>query len=465
MNRCTVTHGSITTKWFTTAPWLRSLQALHKIGELRSRREFNSQSRGICDGRWKKSQSEYTGALYGKVGNHTEATPLLRYRLIVWPVGRNIISRRWKSESPKLHPPLGTRPKSSRLSSRLQPSVIDASPSDLPGTQHAESIFKRRSLPASPLMDPAFFEAREKHKICKPGPSKTPTEFQRQLAKNPYALALATPVRKCLLTKVKLPNYFLQDFMAMVEPKTQKPWYVPASLSNKHTPPKFQDCKDAEETGAHTEPENLQKTQKRIGFKVYTLNSKAALEGMQKPKSGSKRNSKGSQTYVEQSFIPPKMREYKGAMRAYSSTKWRPDMQDFVSDLMGRRIVSTFSHLWKLQRGYLVGCHGWDDALKKPQVAAFLWLGTIGDEATRGPPHFATLDVGTQDYNEVGSDLGRRKRKVPVFNLKALLGIEKISMLRALVPNGEVVALKHKNATVELQLKLWKLQGYMATVE
>ncbi|PBP24308.1 Esterase-like protein [Diplocarpon rosae] len=462
MNRCTVIHGSITTKWLTTATSFRSLQASHKIEELRFRRKFSRQSRGICDGRWKKSQSGYTGTLYGKPRNHTEATPLLRYRLIVWPVGRSTISRRWRSESPKLRPPLGTRSKSSRVSSLLQPSVIDASAPDDRGTQHRESSFKRRSLPVSPFMDPAFFEAREKHQIRKPGPSKTPTEFQRQLAKNPYALALATPVRKCLLTKVKLPNYFLQDFMVMLEPKTQQPWYVPASLSNKHTPPKVLEGKDADEVGTHTEPE---KPPKKIGFKVYTLNSKAGLEGMQNPKSGSRRNPKGPQTHIEQSFIPPKMREFKGAMKAYSSTKWRPDMQDFVSDLMGRRIVSTFSHLWKLQRGYLVGCHGWDEALKKPQVAAFLWLGTAGDEATRGPPDFATLDVGTQDYNEVGSDLGRRKRKVPVFNLKMLLGTEKISILRALVPNGEVVALKHKNATVELQLKLWKLQGYMATME
>ena len=51
----------------------------------------------------------------------------------------------------------------------------------------------RDALPMSPLMDPSFFEGREKHHKPKAPPSQEPTPFQQQLAKNPYGMKL--PVR------------------------------------------------------------------------------------------------------------------------------------------------------------------------------------------------------------------------------------------------------------------------------
>lgn len=307
-------------------------------------------------------------------------------------------------------------------------------------------------------MDPAFLEARARHKHRKPEPSKEPTDFQRQLAKNPFALAIASPMRKCVLTNVKLPAYFLQDFIVMTDPKARQPWYVPASLSDKHLPTQKKAVGDQED-----DPElGIEKSQRqRIGFKVYTLNSKLAIDAMQDV-SEYKRSHTDQQQHGQSNLIPLKMRSFQGAMKAYSHSKWRPDMGDFVLELMKRRILSSLKHLWALKRGYLVGCTDWDDALAKPQAAALLWLGKLGDESIAGPPEFATLDIGTSASNEVQSGLGKKKRKVPVFNLEALLGKEKLADLRALAPDCELLVLKHKNATVETQSKLWKLQGYLA---
>jgi hypothetical protein len=44
----------------------------------------------------------------------------------------------------------------------------------------------RRPLPLSPLMDPAYLAAKQKYRLPKAAPSKEPTPFQQQLAKNPY---------------------------------------------------------------------------------------------------------------------------------------------------------------------------------------------------------------------------------------------------------------------------------------
>lgn len=51
---------------------------------------------------------------------------------------------------------------------------------------------KRRELPLSPLMDPLFQEARNKHSAPKPQPKKEDrTAFQEQLAKNPYGIIVS----------------------------------------------------------------------------------------------------------------------------------------------------------------------------------------------------------------------------------------------------------------------------------
>jgi hypothetical protein len=46
----------------------------------------------------------------------------------------------------------------------------------------------RRPLPLSPLMDPSYLAAKQRHRLPKAAPSKEPTPFQQQLAKNPYGM-------------------------------------------------------------------------------------------------------------------------------------------------------------------------------------------------------------------------------------------------------------------------------------
>lgn len=249
----------------------------------------------------------------------------------------------------------------------------------------------------------------------------------------------------------------------MAEPKTGSPWYVPVSLANKHLPATELTAEETgDEPGIVIGMETPQSS--KVGYKAYTLNSKIVLQAIQDPTSGygHGQKKKGRAEFVPSNFVPVKMRGIKAAMDAYGKARWRPDMEDFIPELMSRRIISALVQLKELNRGYLVGCNDWNNAMKKPQVAAFLWMGKKGDEELEGPHEFATLDVGTQGYNEVGSQLGRKKHKVPVYNLPTLLGEEKLSKLRKLVPGGEVVVLKHKNAAVKLQSMLWKMQGYIA---
>lgn len=127
-------------------------------------------------------------------------------------------------------------------------------------------------------------------------------------------------------------------------------------------------------------------------------------------------------------------------------------MDSFVLNLMRRRIVEMLVYLTG-KKVYLVAGRDWDDIRRKPQLGSILWVdGFHGEE---GPGEFATLEMSVQG----------RLKKVPVHNLGVLLGKVYLDKLRTEAGElfaGGVLALKHRNLTVDVQLKLWKLQGYLA---
>ncbi|CZS93224.1 uncharacterized protein RCO7_07793 [Rhynchosporium graminicola] len=411
-------------------------------------------------------------------------------------------------------------------------STID-SPSSA-STDVPKQPFKRRPLPLSPLMNPAILQAKQKRNAAKLSPTRTPTPFQQQLARNPFARALGTPVRRCAVSGTKLPNFFLQGFRVMSDPETGEPWYVPTKLANKHLSVNRRESldeaeeldeegewngskgleeienstevevveaieqskklrvvkgvKDSEDSAEATdlngsnqlaEAEEMDRSEaskelirlklefrpSTIGYQAYTLNRNDLLKSLLKTGKKSSRNKPAS---THNMLMPMSWRGVKSAQKSYEQSGWRQDMQDFVPMIMGRRISEALTHIGSLKRGYLVGCTGWEDALTKKQIAAFLWTGGKGDREVKveGSPEFATLDVGSEDFDANKKFLGRRKQKIPVYNLQMLLGEEKMDELRRIVPNSvfekELVVLRHKNATVKLQLQLWKIQGYLA---
>lgn len=340
---------------------------------------------------------------------------------------------------------------------------------------------RRRELPISPFMDPKYISAKEKHKAPKPPPSKNPTELQRLLAKNPYALALATPVRACRATSVVLPRYFLQDFNLMAHPESGKPWWMPKSLASKYTyPPSgeedidgpepiLEDSEldngtklDMEETemGNVTKPGEPAETidsslesppppSRSVGPGAYVLARQRLLAEFE---------GKG---FLNQGHLVP--RNQGSSHRSPRNSNIRPDISTFVLELLRRRLVEELEYLVS-RRAYVGRCTSWEDA-KKPsrQVGAILWASPViegekltdvdGKSQTAGPPEFAIVDIGTV-----------KKRKVPVHNLDMLLGQEHLQALREFssIFKGEVLTIRHKKLTIDVQLQLWRLQGYMA---
>lgn len=360
------------------------------------------------------------------------------------------------------------------------------------------------TLPLSPFMDPSFYDARERYKRAKKPESsaQAKTKFRRLLERNPYGMplycatllleiiliplqaqALATPARRCGATEVVLPRYFLQDFNLVSHPETGRPWWISPSLS-----PDQQ-----RETAADQTPgpeEDNQALSKDSG-------TRERLPGRTKP-AGRTGYALSRQDLLKQFLVgsrSPYTRANEGRLLRLSERDrnlakkavWREDMDEFLLDLMRRRAVEDLLYLSELcereDRKYLIQCETWEDIKRHDHCGCVLWLGgrdppvleneppdphvpqnqpsdlpvpedEPSDPPVRsGPGRFATMDM----------EGGRYPSKIAVHNLRELLGDEHLNHLRegsAILRGGELFVLRRRR-TIELQLKLWKLQGYI----
>ena len=383
----------------------------------------------------------------------------------------------------------------------------------LNGVQDSEDRskpYKPRHLPVSPFMDPEAIAARQKHHLPKLPPSKTPTLFQQQLSKNPYAQALATPMRLCQLTKFRLPNYFLQDFQLMAHPETREPWWVPSSLRKKYEAGEAVGSNEEAGTGQsvaseqdselplqleesctevnsptpqlESEPptsplENrlaLPSHTPRLGPGTYLLSRQALISAMQNVGSGW-----GLQS--QKNFLSGSIMRSPIAKKVRERASWRTDMDIFILELMRRRVVEGLVYLVWRKRGFVAGCVDWEDTKKASrQQGAILWTGKTsgGEEANSEGDVKEKLEAASFRFGEQqGHDrplgfatltMGKdRPHMVPVHNLPMLLGPEHLAELRkkCSIFEKELLIVKNKRTTVDIQMKLWSLQGYLGFPE
>ncbi|KAJ8130897.1 hypothetical protein O1611_g2730 [Lasiodiplodia mahajangana] len=107
-------------------------------------------------------------------------------------------------------------------------------------------------------------------------------------------------------------------------------------------------------------------------------------------------------------------------------------------------------------RHYIVKCHGWDDVQYKHQ-GAVLWFedpAHPNEAANTQPGPFSIYNISTSSANT----------SVAVHNIPMLLGAQSAAEIRqkaTMFADGSLFMLAGRRTT-NLQLKLWRLQGYMA---
>jgi len=454
MPRCAFAIGSQTTKWLNGSHRFLNSSSRPSNPPIYTQRILELASK------WKPSPLKSTSDPTGEpAGSNSEMLTSTSNPQTPWASD--------EEEHPLYVPPLA------------EPEITAWKPTSFkPHVGESPEPYQRRPLPASPLMDPETIAAKNKYHEKKASPSKTPESMQQQLAKNPYALALATPLRKCQLTKINLPRYFLQDFTLMSHPVTKEPWFAPRSLTAKYGNPDPWEQKDLEpedkerlDLGDAIQAQSeLQANTPTLGIASYTIANLNIIQSMQEKEGYLRTKSSRAARYngsrfpneIHTRFMSERVYRVPALMKIYEQSGWRQDMADSVLELMRRRMVEALTHVVKMKGIYLVGCHSWDDALAKKQFGAYLWTG--GKDLVEGnasPSEFATLDITRK-----ATDGAPKTQKIPVHNLRTLLGDEKLNKLRATFPSGiferEVIAIKRKRMTVDLQMRLWKLQGYLA---
>lgn len=325
-------------------------------------------------------------------------------------------------------------------------------------------------LPLSPLMDPSFYEARQKFTKPKAAESSTSdkTKFRRLLERNPYgrlplsslsgpgkqltpptAHALATPPRKCTATKTVLPNYFLHQFQLVAHPTTSEPWFVPQGLlpaQKKPPPPPSEDASSPEPAETPwPAPPKPQKTPS--GQSGYLLARKDLHRELGTP---------ATPLYqAHRALLRQGTHLLRGFDKALNQAVWREDMESFLLATMRRRAVEDllfYAGLVEQQgRKYLVRCASWDEVKGHKHRGCLL---VLDGSAGAGIPRLSTMGI---EGARVGGEL-------VVHDLRRVLGEEGVERLRGeggVFKEGGLFLLGRRR-TMDLQLLLWKLQGFLA---
>ncbi|KAI0452284.1 hypothetical protein F5B21DRAFT_350063 [Xylaria acuta] len=333
-------------------------------------------------------------------------------------------------------------------------------------------------LPLSPVMDRSYWEATMRHQVAKQKEGKAQNSVERQFRKNPYAHALATPIRRCPASQTRLPSFFLQDFNLIAHPETAQPWWVPRSLAweqpadlqqanatsdelsvdveechNEQSEPGTDGAgPDAPEVDPSVKaPAAVQsKAAKPYGPSVFLLARQDLLSAASKEGAGFKKLAKHL-------FAGSSSRYSRFSGRAV----WREDMDSFILDRMRRGIVQDLLYLSRLcvedSRYYIVKCHGWGDVQHKYK-GSVLWFGDTVEPGNAAEPGVQPGPFATYDFTKDAVSTS-----VAVHNIPMLLGTENSEKVRreaAVFADGSLFMLARRRTT-NLQLKLWKLQGYL----
>lgn len=319
-------------------------------------------------------------------------------------------------------------------------------------------------LPQSPLIDPRLITARNRHRAEKPRHSKEKLPFQLKLEKNPYgtfrlpknekqadffpAQALSTPPRVCLVTNLRLPSYFQIPFGLATHPKTEAPWHLPR-LAIGSTP--TLNTERDQEVNAITSKESAKavtpkKSPSRVMSGTHFLGSRQILKYV---------SAMHNSTYRK--MMPYRWKE--DSSIRIPDIVWREDMDTFVLEILRKRIGKKLAYLASRPAAFIAASRGCEHISEQSQVGAVLWLGPDGAQD-------AAPEVGVQRSGPPPYAMHHyRSHYIPCYNLPYLLGSLHLRNLREATFShfgGQYAVVKAKHGTVDVQLELWKLLGYLA---
>ena len=342
--------------------------------------------------------------------------------------------------------------------------------------------FKR--LPGSPLIDEEMIEARNRYRLPKPrSTNDNVSSFTSRIRRNTFANILASDVRMCALTGVRLPRELMLDFKLLGHPETGDPWILPVGLDKDSTALErdFQgldgrpvlheevhdeelragdghggEDSDAGSLGTHaTQSPNSTQAQVPI-TKIPTEPAvgSRSLRIMARGDAMSYITSKRGRRNALSTLIPWRWKEL--SYVPYQRLVWREDMEAFILRLLQKKVVR---HLLILGRGLR------DHRVKYfiPTRDRLANLAFKGESALQ-PGAVLFLRYGSKTPVPARVAVGGEGRQVPLYDLKALLLREDIQNLKDSCRSifiFQIVLLREKRFSLEVLKWLWILQQYV----
>jgi hypothetical protein len=306
-------------------------------------------------------------------------------------------------------------------------------------------------------------------KIRKPQGTKAD---DARLQNNPWAVALASPVRFCNLTGVRLPQEFLTD-MGLIQrtspqpenTKRKKPgplWWMPTGLL-KDELKAIADLSKNDIDAAPMMPPNRKPAVMRVLSRSLLLEYTSSMMGP-----------KGDKTKPSR-FIPVNWRvtHNKLSGEEVKAIIWRQDMFKFVLKYMGQNVVKSLKEAYRYENIKRDTADQWRalrlsdlsvteliEGLRHIEMAdmkngAVVILGDPEDTETKTPFVSSFPDYVT---------LSQTQSAVPVYDLSTLLSAPDRDALRQCIPRfGEKALFFRPDGpkSVDAMLAMWELKGFI----
>ena len=293
----------------------------------------------------------------------------------------------------------------------------------------------------------------------------------RNMADHVVAQALASPIRSCFVTEIRLPEHFHLRTELTLHPETGAPWHLPQDLARSSG-----DVEKKGSSGGSTQSANANAV-------PLTTTSNPSFKGVSLSHSGAHILAQ-HRCLFHVSVM--KRREYLGLLpkswkdsfgMEAKSIVWREDMATFVLELLRKRVMKQLAWLVCNSSGYVVRCSGgYKQIADSRQAAAALWLGHAGitavvSNAAEGADSNGTASTegemdlkGSMQPPSPYAMAEYNGRYIPIYNLQTLLGEKHVLNLRESheIYGGEITVIKDKIATLVVQTRLWQLMAYLA---
>ncbi|RHZ65301.1 uncharacterized protein CDV56_100610 [Aspergillus thermomutatus] len=330
-------------------------------------------------------------------------------------------------------------------------------------------------LPQSPLLTKALPGVDKKRK-------KRPTQSDAdRLRLNPWALALASPLRMCTITGTRLPREFLTDWGLVQRPNDEGLWLMPVGLLRDELSSSkvAQANRDDQIEGSTPEKKSLRSLTLRI------IDRLPLLKDLTIPLA---RNKSGRRPLITK-LVPFRWKHPLGPLTSREEKRliWREDMPEFVLERMRKHVLKQLKDMYGVQKrskprlgslriiktkdnsydALLEGLRCLEE-IERMECGGVLVMDRQLEQRENGDSSTAQEQVHDNEsakspYPECVT-LPQVQSRVPVFDLTELFSQSDLAEIRGYGPLFENAALflsPDDPTAVQALLALWKLKAFL----